>query len=227
MRRCRKFAALLILILWICLSGAQGQPHPESIHSTGYFLRIDWGTGWTEQAAIPLGAVVPLVIISPISDNGYIYEIHPDGKTSSQNHYFLHRDHLTFCADTIGRHKLYFVIGDKASNSITIDVMGTGPQQSCQQTCIKEFQASRAIDIGEHSRGAHLKIGYISPGHDTSRDPLIIHYDLVGSHVMNTQFKMAPTQSAPRYIFGRDFSLGIINSNYPGTPFLTQFLSDP
>jgi hypothetical protein len=134
MRRYGKFATLLILILWICLLCVQGQPRLESIHSTGYFLRIDSGTGWTEQASIPLGATASLVVISPIEGNGCIYEIHPDGKISSYDHYFLHRDSLAFCADTIGRHELYF---------------------------------------------------------------------------------------------GRDFSLGMINNNYPGTPFQTQFLSDP
>jgi hypothetical protein len=32
---------------------------------------------------------------------------------------------------------------------------------------------------------------------------------------------------SPLYYFGRDFSLGTIDSNYPGTPFITQFLADP
>jgi hypothetical protein len=58
-------------------------------------------------------------------------------------------------------------------------------------------------------------------------DPVMLQYNPVGAHIMNHQNGIVIPKHASQYHFGRDFSLGLIDSNYPGTPFLLQYLSDP
>jgi hypothetical protein len=100
---------------------------------------------------------------------------------------------------------------------------------------------SSAVNIG----GVHPHFAPISLSMEISSPPIslskeisngsAIHYEPIGSHIMSYQIGMATPQNAsniwkqeiPRYYFGRDFELGMIDSNYPGTPFLTQFLADP
>lgn len=44
---------------------------------------------------------------------------------------------------------------------------------------------------------------------------------------MNYQNGIVIPKYGSQYYFGRDFSLGTVDGNYMGTPFLTQFLADP
>lgn len=55
----------------------------------------------------------------------------------------------------------------------------------------------------------------------------IIHHSTVGAHIMNYQNGIVIPKYGSQYYFGRDFSLGTVDGNYMGTPFLTQFLADP
>jgi hypothetical protein len=100
---------------------------------------------------------------------------------------------------------------------------------------------SSAVNIG----GVHPHFTPISLSMEISSAPLslcketfnssAIHYEPIGAHIMSYQIGLATPQNVsnmweqeiPRYYFGRDFQLGTIDSNYPGTPFLTQFLADP
>jgi hypothetical protein len=69
-----------------------------------------------------------------------------------------------------------------------------------------------------------------------------IQYNPVGQNIMTVPFYVQgyaqgvqawqhgyqyPNYGMGPYYFGRDFLLGIVDGNYPGTPFSTQFLADP
>jgi hypothetical protein len=86
---------------------------------------------------------------------------------------------------------------------------------------------SLAVDIGEHSHGKHPHFAPISLSKGIPSSPAVIGYLPIGTHIMGYQLGTGELPYSPLYYFGRDFSLGTIDSNYPGTPFITQFLADP
>ena len=63
-------------------------------------------------------------------------------------------------------------------------------------------------------------------GGGVSKEPYAIHYSAAGSHIMAHQIGLGAPNSS-QYHFGRDFSLGTVDSLYYGAPFILQFLEDP
>ncbi len=107
----------------------QAVPYPQYMSNpanTGvYSLWIQGATDWAQYAAIPQGASVSLLAVSPTGGNGYLNEIRPDGSMYNSNFYFFPYSMFTFYADTIGRHVLSFGINGQVSNTVIIDVTGT------------------------------------------------------------------------------------------------------
>lgn len=89
------------------------------------------------------------------------------------------------------------------------------------------FAPSSAIEIGSIGQRQMTHLEPVSLSRGISDGPAAIYYYPIGFHIMTYQMCMPVPLCAPQYYFGRDFSLGMIDSNYPGTPFLTQFLADP
>lgn len=110
--------------------GTQGQAVPYSqlqsnpTYAASNYLWIQGTTSWTQYAVVPQGAVVPLLAISSSGGNGYLSEVSPSGQTYSYNYFFYPYSHLSFYADSIGRHILSFVINGVVSNTVIIDVTG-------------------------------------------------------------------------------------------------------
>ncbi len=101
-------------------------------------------------------------------------------------------------------------------------------------------QSSAVVVGGAHPHLAPLSLSTVSSSPPISLSKEIsgnfaVQYEPVGSHIMGYQIGMFAAQNAspiwnqgaPRYYFGRDFQLGLIDNNYPGAPFITQFLADP
>ncbi|MDD1757943.1 MAG: hypothetical protein LUQ22_04340 [Methanotrichaceae archaeon] len=111
--------------------GYEQQPVPFSQYkfdpafAEGNSLWIQGPSSWTQYATVPLGASLSLLAISPTAGSGYIHELDPNGKTNNYNYYFYPTSSLGFYADSPGRHAVNFVIGDKASNQVVIDVEGS------------------------------------------------------------------------------------------------------
>ena len=94
-------------------------------------LWIKGETAWTQYAVVPQGAIVSLFAISPTGGSGTLTFEDSDGQTYSNNCVFYPNSFLTFYANTIGRHILYFTINGQASNQLVIDVTtGTYTQPS-------------------------------------------------------------------------------------------------
>lgn len=218
---------LFILILLIYLSIAQVESQSYATQAAGYLLRIDGDAGWTKHIDITEGETVSLIVLSPVEGSGYLNEIYPDGRVSRSNHYFQRYDRLIFRADAVGQHILYYVIGDKASDAVVIDVSGTCAQPSVPQVGYGQLSYSRIARTGEQTYAVPPHADPIYLGSGFSSGPALIYYEPLGTHVMASQIGAIAPQYNSRHLFGKDFSLGTIDSNYPGTPFLTQFLADP
>jgi len=215
-----------LLILFLCLSAVQAER--DCAPSEGYLLRIDSGASWTKHLEIPEGEAASLVVLSPAEGIGYLNVIYPNGESSGKEQYFQRHDKLTFVPETAGRYVLSYAIGDKKSNTVVIDAQSKAALPPIPQTGYILARPDswpvgtgvRAFRMAAHPEPVSLSQGYFNGS-------FLIHYDPVGSHIMNDRIGVIIPRGSPGYFFGRDFSLGTIDSNYLGTPFLTQFLADP
>jgi hypothetical protein len=116
--------------------GEQMQPVPYSQYQfdpafTGAnSLWIKGATDWAQYAAVPQGATVSLLVVSPTGGSGPLNFLDSDGQIYIHNYFFYPNSLLTFYADKIGRHMLSFAINGQSSNQVVIDVIGTYPQSS-------------------------------------------------------------------------------------------------
>lgn len=93
-------------------------------YTGGNSLWIQGSASWTQYVQVPQGSSLSLLAISSIGGNGYLYETRPDGTLSTNSFYFFPGgNQIAFCADTVGRHILHFIINGQISNSITIYVV--------------------------------------------------------------------------------------------------------
>jgi len=211
MRRNLLHPIILISVLLLCCSAVQG--------TAGNSLRIEGTDGWTKHLEVPQGSTAFLVVLATKEGDGTLYDRYPDGSTHNYRYYFLGYDRLPFYANTPGRHVLSYVIDGKESNQVVIDVKGTYAANDylSPSALPQTYVMSRFIP----------RVAPISLSRGISSDPVMLQYNPVGAHIMNYQNGIVIPRSASQYHFGRDFSLGTIDSNYPGTPFLLQYLADP
>jgi hypothetical protein len=103
---------------------SQYQANPTYV--AGNSLWIKGSTAWSQYAAVPVGANVPLLAISPSSGgSGLLNIMDSSGQTYSYNYFFYPSSLLSFYAANPGRYTLTFVIGGMTSNPVVIDVAGT------------------------------------------------------------------------------------------------------
>jgi hypothetical protein len=216
MKKNMVLSMIVALILLICCSAVQG--------ASSNLLRLEGPCGWTQHIGVPQGATAYLVVLAAKEGNGFLIDRYSDGSLNNCSYYFLAYDRLPFNANTPGRHILSYIVNGKESNTVAIDVVGTNVQIYCQTP----LAAPQEVALAPTPAPALTpSVSAVSLSRGIPNAPLGLHYDHVGSHIMNDQNGIVIPQYAPQYYFGRDFSLGTINGNYPGTPFLTQFLADP
>jgi hypothetical protein len=104
----------------------QSDPVPAGANS----LWIKGITNWTQYVAVPQGATVAILAVSPTGGSGTLNYMDSTGKTYSHDYFFYPNSLLTFYAATIGRHMLWFVANGQSSNQVIIDVVGTYAQPS-------------------------------------------------------------------------------------------------
>ncbi|HEX7445616.1 MAG TPA: hypothetical protein VF300_04425 [Methanothrix sp.] len=140
------------------------------IYKQSNSLWIQGSTSWSQYAEVPQGAVLSIIAISATGGNGYLYEIYPDGKSSSNNYYFFPGANLIgFYADTVGQHTLLISVNGQASNEIVIDVVGSQPPAYQQPI----YQQPTYQQPGYYSQpGYYQQPGYIyfQPRHPSHKD---------------------------------------------------------
>ncbi len=205
----------MILVLFLCCSWVQGAADTHQ-------LRIEGKDGWTKHLELQEDATAFLVFLSTKEGTGVLIDRYPDGSEHNYSSYFLGYDRLPFHGKTPGRHVLSYIIDGQESNSVVIDVKGTYAPAALTTPLVvrEEVTLKPAVTYSP-------PIASVSLSRGVAGAPVMLHYQHIGSHIMNDRNGIMVPKYAPQYYFGRDFSLGTIDSNYPGTPFLTQFLADP
>jgi hypothetical protein len=205
MKRVEMYVIISLSVFVLCCAAVQA--------TESNLLRIDSPDGWTKHLETASGSTVHLVVLSGRAGDATLYDRYPDGSIHSYNYYLQGYDRLPFCANTLGRHVLSYVIDIGQYDSVVIDVKGTYvmPQTNTRAP------STRFIP----------RVAPISLSSGISSGPVMLQYHPVGAHIMNYQNGIIIPKSASQYHFGKDFSLGTIDNNYPGTPFLLQYLSDP
>jgi hypothetical protein len=103
---------------------SQYQANPT--YAVGNSLWIKGATAWSQYAAVPVGANVPLLAISPPSGgSGSLNIMDSGGQTHSYSYFFYPSSLLSFYAANPGRYTLTFNVGGMTSNPVVIDVAGT------------------------------------------------------------------------------------------------------
>jgi hypothetical protein len=104
------------LILLVCCSGVQG--------TASNLLKLEGSYGWTQHIKVVQGATAYLVVLPSKKGTGVLIDRYPDGSEHNYDYYFFGCDRLLFNADAPGRHVLSYIIDDKESNTVVIDVIG-------------------------------------------------------------------------------------------------------
>jgi hypothetical protein len=213
---------ILILISVLLLSCSAV---PAAAENT---LSIEGPGGWTKHLEVAQGSTATLVVLTPKEGDGVLYDQYSDGSIRECPHYFLCNDRLPFHANAPGRHVLHYVLNGKESNTVAIDVKGTPAPKECPTPSLRPEPCDMPkTSIRATSVCVAPRIAPISLSRGISSYPMVLEYRPVGAHIMNYQNGIVIPKSASQYHFGKDFSLGTIDNNYPGTPFLLQYLSDP
>jgi hypothetical protein len=104
----------------------QSDPVPAGANS----LWVKGITNWTQYVAVPQGATVAILAVSPTGGSATLNYMDSAGQTYSHDYFFYPNSLLTFYAATIGRHMLWFVASGQSSNQVIIDVVGSYVQPS-------------------------------------------------------------------------------------------------
>lgn len=194
----------------------------------GSLLRIDGPCGWTKQLEVPLGSVVYLVVLPGTEGDAVISEQNPDGSIHTKSCYLQGYDRLPVAAAIPGRHVFSYAIAGKKSNSVIIDVALSQASVEIQQNRIIVPQpVIQAPAVQATPVAVSTRIKPVSLSRGAFVNSVMLQYYPMGAHIMNDQNGIVIPKYSSQYYFGRDFSLGTIDGNYPGTPFILQYLSDP
>lgn len=141
----------------------QSVPYSQYLSSATYkgsnSIWIQGSTNWSQYAVVPQSAFLSLIATSSTGGNGYLYEIYPDGKLSSNSYnFFPGANRIGFYADTIGQHTLLISINGQVSNAIVINVAGNQPSTYQQPT---------------YQQPSYQQPGYPQPGY-----PQPVYYQL-------------------------------------------------
>ena len=223
--------ALIAISAFLLCSNA-GQAAEASL------LRADGPCGWTERLEVCQGSTFFLAVLPGEEGQARLDHIYPNGTIQKYSYFFQGYDRLPIYADEPGRHVFSYVLAGKESNSVTVDVNACGaasyapPRASppcsaqCSAPCSEPEPMLVRGPVTEPVK-APARFQPVSLSSWERQDPLLLQYYPVGSHIMNYQKGIAFPKYSSQYHFGRDFSLGNIDGNYPGTPFILQYLSDP
>ena len=96
-------------------------------YGQGNYLWIEGEDSWTDYAKVPKDSTLNLIAITSSGGYAYLYDVYPNGKTLTSLIAIYPYSRIKYYADTTGKHTLYFVINNRASNPVVIDVQETSP----------------------------------------------------------------------------------------------------
>ena len=226
MKKLGFYALLAVSAFLLCCNASQA--------AEASLLRADSSCGWTERLETCQGSTFYLVVLPGQVGQATLNHLYPNGTINGYSYFFLGYDRLPMYADEPGRHVFSYVVAGKESNSVSVDVNACGPASyapprvspPCPAPCSAPCPEPEPVLVKEPVR-ASARFPPVSLSSQEREEPLMLEYYPIGSHLMNYQKGIAFPKYSSQYHFGRDFSLGNIDGNYPGTPFILQYLSDP
>jgi len=226
MKKLGFYALLAVSAFLLCCNASQA--------AEASLLRADSSCGWTERLETCQGSTFYLVVLPGQVGQATLNHLYPNGTINGYSYFFLGYDRLPMYADEPGRHVFSYVVAGKESNSVSVDVNACGPASyapprvspPCPAPCSAPCPKPEPVLVKEPVR-ASARFQPVSLSSQEREEPLMLEYYPIGSHLMNYQKGIAFPKYSSQYHFGRDFSLGNIDGNYPGTPFILQYLSDP
>ena len=226
MKKLGFYALLAVSAFLLCCNASQA--------AEASLLRADSSCGWTERLETCQGSTFYLVVLPGQVGQATLNHLYPNGTINGYSYFFLGYDRLPMYADEPGRHVFSYVVAGKESNSVSVDVNACGPASyapprvspPCHAPCSAPCPEPEPVLVKEPVR-ASARFQPVSLSSQEREEPLMLEYYPIGSHLMNYQKGIAFPKYSSQYHFGRDFSLGTIDGNYPGTPFILQYLSDP
>ena len=226
MKKLGFYALLAVSAFLLCCNASQA--------AEASLLRADSSCGWTERLETCQGSTFYLVVLPGQVGQATLNHLYPNGTINGYSYFFLGYDRLPMYADEPGRHVFSYVVAGKESNSVSVDVNACGPASyapprvspPCHAPCSAPCPEPEPVLVKEPVR-ASARFQPVSLSSQEREEPLMLEYYPIGSHLMNYQKGIAFPKYSSQYHFGRDFSLGNIDGNYPGTPFILQYLSDP
>ena len=226
MKKLGFYALLAVSAFLLCCNASQA--------AEASLLRADSSCGWTERLETCQGSTFYLVVLPGQVGQATLNHLYPNGTINGYSYFFLGYDRLPMYADEPGRHVFSYVVAGKESNSVSVDVNACGPASyapprvspPCPAPCSAPCPEPGPVLVKEPLR-ASARFQPVSLSSQEREEPLMLEYYPIGSHLMNYQKGIAFPKYSSQYHFGRDFSLGNIDGNYPGTPFILQYLSDP
>jgi hypothetical protein len=99
-------------------------------------LWIQGATNWTQYVVSPVGTWVQLIAYTPVEGPAGFYEtIQTDTTNSKYKIYQFNQGYntMSFNAEEVGRHMLYFVVNSQPSNVVIVDVLAQAPTGSTAQ----------------------------------------------------------------------------------------------
>ncbi|MGV8175681.1 MAG: hypothetical protein ACP5OU_08280 [Methanothrix sp.] len=219
MNRNGLYAIIAASSFLICCIAGQG--------TDASLLRIDSPCGWTEHLQTTQGSTFYLVVLPGTQGAATLYDRYPDGTIRNYSYFFLGYDRLPMYADAPGRHAFYYTIAGRQSNSVIVDVLAARlpapPAQPCCPAAAPAVQRAPAAIPAP----VQAPVQAVDLSNSAFSDPVMLQYYPIGAHIMKDRKGIVIPKRSSQYHFGRDFSLGTIDGNYPGTPFILQYLSDP
>ena len=92
-------------------------------------LWVQGATNWAQYVVSPVGTWIQLVANAPVGGSAGFYEIvQTDTNIVKYNTYQFNAGYntMSFNADQVGRHMLYFVVNNQPSNVVVVDVFAQG-----------------------------------------------------------------------------------------------------
>jgi hypothetical protein len=92
-------------------------------------LWVQGATNWTQYVVTPVGTLIQLVANAPVGGSAGFYEIvQTNTNAVKYNTYQFNSGYntMSFNADQVGRHMLYFVVNNQPSNVVVVDVFAQG-----------------------------------------------------------------------------------------------------
>ncbi|HOV81975.1 MAG TPA: hypothetical protein PLQ01_04755 [Methanothrix sp.] len=155
---------------YVFYGDGQGLPYSQYLSvfpSRACDLWIRGTSNWTQYIASPVGSTIELVANAPTGGAGGVYQTVQTESASVKSktyHFYQGYNTMSFYASQIGRHMLYYVIGNQPSNVVVIDVFAPTSGGAADQPPSTPSQAAPTTASAQSSSLGDTQLIIYYPG---------------------------------------------------------------